>query len=94
LNIAIVSHGFRESAKAISKTARHCRRSNAAARGYNAHAIAHLSSLWRAIRGAAIDPNDPNYAVSGTIEKIGGAKPKMFEAFVREGQGELLAKSA
>ncbi len=69
-------------------------RSNAAARGYNEHAIAHLSSLWRAIRGAAIDPNDPNYAVSGTIEQIGGAKPKTFEAFVREGQGELLAKSA
>ena len=69
-------------------------RSNAAARGYNAHAIAHLSSLWRAIRGAAIDPNDPNYAVSGTIEQIGGAKPKTFEAFVREGKGELLAKSA
>jgi len=69
-------------------------RSNAAARGYNEHAIAHLSSLWRAIRGAAIDPNDPNYAVSGTIEQIGGAKPKTFEAFVREGKGELLAKSA
>jgi hypothetical protein len=28
------------------------------------------------------------------IETIGGAKPKTFEAFVREGQGELLAKSA
>ena len=69
-------------------------RSNAAARGYNEHAIAHLSSLWRALRGAAINPNDPNYAVSGTIEQIGGAKPKTFEAFVREGQGELLAKSA
>jgi hypothetical protein len=28
LNIAIVSHGFRGDAKAISKTARRCRRSN------------------------------------------------------------------
>jgi hypothetical protein len=32
--------------------------------------------------------------VSDTIEKIGGAKPKTFETFVREGQSELLAKSA
>jgi uncharacterized protein YbjT (DUF2867 family) len=69
-------------------------RSQAAARGYNEHAIAHLSSLWRALRSAAIDPNDPRYAVTDTIEKIGGAKPKTFEAFVREGQSELLAKSA
>jgi hypothetical protein len=32
--------------------------------------------------------------VTDTIEKIGGAKPKSFEAFVREGQSETLAKSA
>jgi uncharacterized protein YbjT (DUF2867 family) len=69
-------------------------RRDALTRGYNAHAIEHLSALWRAIRGAAIDPNDPSYGVSDTIEAIGGAKPKTFEAFVREGQGELLAKSA
>ena len=69
-------------------------RHHAAARGYNEHAIAHLSALWRALRGAAIDPSDPRYAVSDTIETIGGAKPKTFEAFVRVGQSELLAKSA
>jgi uncharacterized protein YbjT (DUF2867 family) len=69
-------------------------RRDALTRGYNAHAIEHLSALWRAIRGAAIDPNDPSYGVSDTIEKLGGARPKTFEAFVREGQGELLAKSA
>jgi uncharacterized protein YbjT (DUF2867 family) len=69
-------------------------RREAASRNYNPHAIEHLSSLWRAIRGAAIDPKDPNYAVTDTIEKIGGARPKTFETFVREGQGELLAKSA
>jgi uncharacterized protein YbjT (DUF2867 family) len=69
-------------------------RRDAASRGFNPHAIEHLSSLWRAIRGAAIDPNDPRYAVTEAIEKIGGAKPKTFEAFVRETQGELLAKSA
>jgi len=69
-------------------------RRDVAARGWNPHAIEHLSSLWRAIRGAAIDPKDPSYAVTPAIETIGGAKPKTFEAFVREGQGELLAKSA
>jgi uncharacterized protein YbjT (DUF2867 family) len=69
-------------------------RRNAAARNYDPHAIEHLSSLWRAIRGAAIDPNDPDYAITDTIEKIGGARPKTFEAFVREGQSEPAAKSA
>ena len=69
-------------------------RRDVASRGFNPHAIEHLSSLWRAIRGAAIDPNDPRYAVTEAIETIGGAKPKTFEAFVREGQNELLAKSA
>ena len=69
-------------------------RSHAAARGYNEHAIAHLSALWRALRSAAIDPRDPRYAVTDAIEKIGGAKPKTFEAFVREGQSELTAKLA
>ena len=69
-------------------------RRDALARGYNTHAVEHLSSLWRAIRGAAIDPKDPRYAVTGAIEEIGGLKPKTFAAFVREGHGELLAKSA
>jgi uncharacterized protein YbjT (DUF2867 family) len=69
-------------------------RREAASRNYNPHAIEHLSALWRAIRAAAIDPKDPNFAVTDTIERIGGAKPKSFEAFVREAQGELLAKSA
>jgi uncharacterized protein YbjT (DUF2867 family) len=69
-------------------------RRDVASRGFNPHAIEHLSSLWRAIRGAAIDPNDPRYAVTEAIETVGGAKPKTFEAFVRETQGELLAKSA
>jgi uncharacterized protein YbjT (DUF2867 family) len=69
-------------------------RRHVASRGFNPHAIEHLSSLWRAIRGAAIDPNDPRYAITEAIETVGGAKPKTFEAFVRETQGELLAKSA
>ena len=66
----------------------------AASRGYNEHAIAHLSSLWKALRSAAIDPADARYKVSETIESIGGAKPKSFETFVREGQSELLAKAS
>ena len=69
-------------------------RGDAASRNYNPHAIEHLSSLWRAIRGAAIDPTDPAYAITEAIEKIGGARPKTFETFVREGHGGLLAKSA
>ncbi len=69
-------------------------RRDALARGYNAHAVEHLTALWRALRGAAIDPSDSRYAVTKTIETIGGARPKTFEAFVRDGQGELLAKSA
>lgn len=66
----------------------------AASRGYNEHAIAHLSSLWKALRSAAINPGDARYGISETIERIGGAKPKPFEAFVREGQDEFLAKAS
>jgi uncharacterized protein YbjT (DUF2867 family) len=69
-------------------------RREAAARGYNAHAIDHLSNLWRALRGAGIDPNDPRYAATATIEKIGGARPKTFEFFVREREVELAARAA
>jgi uncharacterized protein YbjT (DUF2867 family) len=69
-------------------------RRNAQERNYNPHAIEHLSALWRAIRSAAIDPKDPRYAPNGTIETIGGEKPKTFKAFVRDMQGELMMKSA
>jgi len=69
-------------------------RGYALSRGYNEHALAHLSSLWRALRSAAIDPKDPRFRGGEMIEKIGGAKPKTFEAFVRESQSEQLAKSA
>jgi uncharacterized protein YbjT (DUF2867 family) len=63
-------------------------RRDAAARGYNPHAIEHLSQLWRAIR--TFDrPDAARFAVTDTIEKLGGAKPKTFEAFVREEQNAL-----
>ncbi len=68
-------------------------RSDAIARGYNAHALAHLSALWKALR-ASLDPERARFAVTDTIERIGGAKPKTFEQFVREGLSESLAKSA
>src|ERR1700730_8442078 len=69
-------------------------RRDALARGYNAHALEHLSALWKALRAAGLDPQTARFAVTDTIEKLGGARPKTFEAFVCEGQGELLAKTA
>ena len=69
-------------------------RSEALARGLNAHALEHLSSLWKALRAAGLDPERARFAVTDTIEKLGGARPKTFEAFVCDGQSELMAKSA
>lgn len=61
------------------------------ARGYNPHAVEHLSQLWRSFRTFGHRPNDARFAVTDTIEQLGGAKPKTFEAFVREEQGALTA---
>jgi uncharacterized protein YbjT (DUF2867 family) len=69
-------------------------RRDALARGYNAHALEHLSALWKALRAAGLDPERARFAVTDTIEKLGGAKPKTFETFVREGQSEMIAKTA
>jgi uncharacterized protein YbjT (DUF2867 family) len=69
-------------------------RRDALARDYNPHAVEHLSQLWRAIRSAGLSPEAARFAVSDIIEKLGGAKPKTFEAFVREGQNELMTKTA
>jgi uncharacterized protein YbjT (DUF2867 family) len=69
-------------------------RSEALARGLNAHALEHLSSLWKALRAAGLNPETARFAVTDTIEKLGGAGPKSFEAFLREGQSELMAKTA
>jgi uncharacterized protein YbjT (DUF2867 family) len=66
-------------------------RRDALARGYNTHALEHLSALWKALRAAGLDPERARFAVTDTIEKLGGAKPKTFEAFVREQQKELAA---
>jgi uncharacterized protein YbjT (DUF2867 family) len=69
-------------------------RRDALARGYNEHAVEHLSSLWRAIRSAGITPDDPRYGATETIEKIGGAAPKSFETFVREHRDEFTPAAA
>ncbi len=59
------------------------------ARGWNAHSVEHLSSLWKSLRSAGLSPEAGRFAVTDTIEKIGGAKPKTFEQFVREQQSAL-----
>jgi uncharacterized protein YbjT (DUF2867 family) len=64
-------------------------KAEALARGWNAHAVEHLSSLWRSLRGAALAPELARFAMTDTIEKIGGAKPKTFETFVREHRQEF-----
>lgn len=66
-------------------------RREALARGFNQHAVEHLSQLWRALRGAGRDPQTARFAVTDTIETLGGAKPKTFEAFVREARDSLTA---
>jgi uncharacterized protein YbjT (DUF2867 family) len=65
-------------------------RREALERGINAHAVEHLSNLWRTLRSAAIDPNDPRFAVTDTIEKVGGKRPKSFESFIREREIEFM----
>lgn len=69
-------------------------RNEALARGWNAHAVEHLSSLWKALRMARLDPQTARFAVTDTIEKVGGAKPKSFEQFVREQQQTLAPQPA
>lgn len=67
-------------------------RSDVLARGWNAHAVEHLSALWKSLRAASLSAEAARFAVTDTIEKIGGAKPKTFEQFVRERQSELAGR--
>ena len=69
-------------------------RSEVLARGWNAHAVEHLSSLWKSLRAASLSAEAARFAVTDTIEKIGGAKPKTFEQFVREQQSEPAVQPA
>jgi uncharacterized protein YbjT (DUF2867 family) len=51
----------------------------ALARGFNQHAVEHLSQLWQTLRTSS-----SQLAVTDTIEKLGGRRPKAFEEFIRE----------
>lgn len=66
-------------------------RRDALARGYNPHALEHLSQLWRFFHTSDLTPNSDEYAIPDTIAAIGGAKPKTFEAFVRKEQSAFVA---
>ena len=69
-------------------------RREALTRGVNAHAIEHLSQLWRFFRNAGLRAQPADFEVTDTIETLGGAKPKGFEAFVREEQAAFLRLTA
>jgi uncharacterized protein YbjT (DUF2867 family) len=69
-------------------------RSNALASGMSDHAVEHLSNLWRALRIRGERPQPERVEITDTIEKLGGAKPKTLEAFVREEQAALAAEAA
>ena len=69
-------------------------RDEALGRGWNAHAVDHLSSLWKALRAASLSPEAGRFAVTDTIEKVGGTQPRTFDAYVREQQNEWRIPSA
>lgn len=62
-------------------------RADALTRGMSRHAVEHLSNLWRTLRTMGERPQPARFEITDTIEKLGGAKPKTLEAFVREEQG-------
>jgi uncharacterized protein YbjT (DUF2867 family) len=55
---------------------------DAAATRLNAHAVAHLSKLWANFRN--LPPGGADFAVTDTIEELGGRRPKTFDEFVVE----------
>ena len=67
-------------------------RRDALARGANQHAVEHLSQLWRSFRAAGSRPESARFQVTDTIGRLGGAKPKTFEEFVREERSVLMAE--
>jgi uncharacterized protein YbjT (DUF2867 family) len=69
-------------------------RSEVLARGWNAHAVEHLSALWKSLRATSLSAEIARFSVSDAIEKIGGAKPKTLEEFVREQRSELAPQPA
>jgi uncharacterized protein YbjT (DUF2867 family) len=57
-------------------------RGGALAAGLNAHAVEHLSQLWRFFRESG--PRSEYAGVTDAIEKLGGRRPKTLEEFLRE----------
>ena len=66
-------------------------RAAALGRGVPPHAVEHLSNLWRNFRSMGQRP--ARFEITDTIEKLGGAKPKTFGAFVREQKAALEAEA-
>jgi uncharacterized protein YbjT (DUF2867 family) len=61
----------------------------ALSRGFNAHAVEHLTKLWQSIRTSSVQ-----YQMTDAIEKLGGQQPKSFEEFVREQRAAFKAQQA
>jgi len=59
----------------------------ALSRGFNQHAVEHLSKLWQSLRAETRQDK-----VTDTVLKLGGRNPKTFEEFVREQQGAFKAQ--
>ena len=57
----------------------------ALARGFNQHAVEHLSKLWQSIRSRS-----RRHQVTETILDLGGKHATTFEEFVREHQGDFI----
>ena len=55
----------------------------------NPHAVAHLSKLWANFREPGPRPVD--FAVTDTIQELGGRAPKRFDEFVIEQQAGFAA---
>jgi uncharacterized protein YbjT (DUF2867 family) len=62
-------------------------------RGYNQHAVEHLSQLWRSFRNRPA-ASKARFEPTATIETLGGRKPKTFEEFVREQKSVFTAQAA
>jgi uncharacterized protein YbjT (DUF2867 family) len=58
-------------------------------RGFNHHAVEHLSKLWQSIR-----TQTRRFEVTNTILNLGGEQPKAFAEFVREHRNAFTAQPA
>ena len=58
-------------------------------RGFNPHAVEHLSKLWQSIR-----TQTRRFEVTDTILNLGGKQPQAFEEFVREHKNAFTAQPA